>query len=126
MCAAQQLKHYYDPEDVWGDKWELNDQEIAALDLQGAASPIEVKGDLPDIKAKEMAKEGFYMVKSIHRHCYHQGGFGVKEATWESFSAFVLPEGHLNSLLADYPSKKNLIELLRLAETLASQKTTRD
>ena len=34
MCAAQHLKRYYDPEDLCGEEWELNDEEIAALDLQ--------------------------------------------------------------------------------------------
>ena len=34
MCAAQQLKHYYDPVDLCAEEWELNDEEIAALDLQ--------------------------------------------------------------------------------------------
>ena len=42
MCAAQHLKRYYDPEDLSGEGLELNDEEIAALDLQGAASPIEI------------------------------------------------------------------------------------
>ena len=46
MCAAQQLKRYYDPEDLCEEEWELNDEEIAALDLQGAASPMEVEGEL--------------------------------------------------------------------------------
>ena len=71
MCAAKHLKRYYDPEDLCGEERELNDEEIAALDLQGAASPMEVEGDLPDMNAKEMAKEGFYLVKSVlrHRHC---------------------------------------------------------
>ena len=73
VCVAQQLKHYYDPEDLCGEEWELNDEEIAALDLQGAASPMEVEGELPDMNAEEMAKEGFYMVKSILRHRYRQG-----------------------------------------------------
>ena len=63
MCAAQHLKRYYDPEDLCGEEWELNDEEIAALDLQGAASPMEVEGELPDMNAKEIAKEGFYLVK---------------------------------------------------------------
>ena len=58
-CAAQQLKRCYDPEDLCGEEWELNDEEIAALDLQGAASPMEVEGELPDMNAEEMAKEGF-------------------------------------------------------------------
>ena len=37
MCAAQQLEGYHDPEDLCGEEWELNDREIAALDLQGAS-----------------------------------------------------------------------------------------
>ena len=134
VCAAQHLKHYYDPEDLCGEEWELNDKEIAALDLQGAASPMEVEGELPDMNAEEMAKEGFYLVKSVLRHRYSQGwrflplweGFGVEEATWEPFPAFVLPEGRLNSVLVDYVSQNNLGELLRLAETLASKTKARD
>ena len=71
---------------------------------------------------------------SVLRHRYRQGwrfltlwkGFGVEEATWEPFSAFVLLGGHLNSVLVDYLSQNNLGELLRLAETLASKTKTRD
>ena len=77
------------------------------------------------MNAEEMAKEAFYLVKPVLRHRYRQGrrfltlweGFGVEEATWESFSAFVLP---------DYLSQNNLGELLRLAETLASKNKARD
>ena len=61
VCAAQQLKRYYDPEDLCGEEWELNDKEIATLDLQGAASPMEVGGELPHMNAEEMAKKGFYL-----------------------------------------------------------------
>ena len=134
MCAAQQLKRYYDPEDLCGEEWELNEKEIAALDLQGAASPMEVEGDLPDMNAEEMTKEGLYLVKSVIQHRYRQGwrfptlweGFAVGEAAWEPFSAFVLPDGRVNSVLVDYLSRNNLGELLRLAETLASHKKPRD
>ena len=134
VCVAQHLKRYHDPEDLCGEEWELNDKEIAALDLQGAASPMEVEAELPDMNAAEMAKEGFYLVKSVLRQRYRQGwrsltlweGFGVGEATWEPFSAFVLPEGRLNSVLVDYLSQNNLGELLRLAETLASKTKARD
>ena len=86
------------------------------------------------MNAEEMAKEGFYLVKSVLRNRYCQGwrfltlweGFGVGEATWEPFSAFVLPEGRLNSVLVDYLSQNNLGELLRLTETLASKTKGRD
>ena len=95
---------------------------------------MEVGGELPDTNAEEMAKEGFYLGKSVIRHHYRQGwrfltlweGFGVEEATWEPFSAFVLPEGRLNYVLVDYVSQYNLGELLRLAETLASHTKPRD
>ena len=36
-------------------------------------SPMEGGGDLPDMNAEEMAKEGFYLVKYILRHRYRQG-----------------------------------------------------
>ena len=52
VCAAHQLNRYYDPEDLCGGDWEVNDEEIAALDLQGAASPIKVEGELPDMNAE--------------------------------------------------------------------------
>ena len=86
------------------------------------------------MNAEEMAKGGFYLVKSVIRHRYRQGwhfltfweGFGVGEATLEPLSAFLLPEGRLNSVLVNYLSQNNLGELLRLAETLALQKKPRD
>ena len=31
VCAAQQPKHYYDPEDLCWEEWELNDEAIAVL-----------------------------------------------------------------------------------------------
>ena len=134
VWAPQQLKRYYDPEDLCGEEWELTDEEVAALDLQGAANPMEVVGELPDMNAEEMAKEGFYLVKLVIRHRYRQGwrfltlreGSGVEEATWEPFFAFVLPEGRLISVLVDYVSLNNQGEWLRLAETVASQKKPRD
>ena len=76
-----------------------------------------------------MAKEGFYLVKSViqgWRFLTLWEGFVVEEATWEPFAAFVLPEGRLVSVLVDYVFQKNLGELLRLAEMLASQKKPRD
>ena len=95
---------------------------------------MEVARDLPDMNAEEMAKEVFYLVKSVIRRRYRQGwcfltlweGFGVEETTWEPFSAFVLPEGRRNSVLVDYLCQNNRGEFLKLVETLASQKKPRD
>ena len=100
MWAAQQLKRYYDPQYFCGEQRELNDEDIAALDLQGAASSMSFEGELPYTNAEKMAKEGFYLMKSFIPHRYRQrwrfltlwGGFGVEEATWEPSSAFALPE----------------------------------
>ena len=86
------------------------------------------------MNAEEMAKEDFYLMKSVIRHRYCQGwcfltlweGFGVGEAIWEPTYAFVLPEGRLNSVLVDYLSQNNLGELLRLPSPLASQPKPRD
>ena len=73
------------------------------------------------MNAEEMAKEGFYLVKSVIRCRHHQGwllptlweGFGVEKATWKPFSGFVLPEGRQNSVMVHYLSQSNLGELLR-------------
>ena len=70
--TKQGWKRHYGPEDLCGEEWERNDEEIAALDLQGAASPMEVEGGLPDMNAEEMAGEGLYLVKSVIRHLYCQ------------------------------------------------------
>ena len=43
------------------------------MDLQGAAGPMEVEGELPNTNAEEMAKEGFYLLKSVIRYHYRQG-----------------------------------------------------
>ena len=95
---------------------------------------MEVEDALPDMDEAEMAQEGYYLVKTVLRHRYRQGwrfltlweGFGVDEATWEPFSAFVLPDGRLNSVLVDYLSQNNLGDLLRQAERLAQQRKPRD
>ena len=50
----------------------------------------------------------------------------MKEPTWEPFSAFVHPKGRLNSVVVDFLSENNHRKLLRLAETLASQKKPKD
>ena len=86
------------------------------------------------MNAEEMAKGGVYLVKSVIRQGYRQGwrfltlweGFGVEEATWEPFSAFVLRKGRLNSVLVDFLSQNNLAGLLRLAATFASHRKPRD
>ena len=34
---------------------------------------MEVEGELPDMNAEEMTKQGFYLVKSVIGHRYRQG-----------------------------------------------------
>ena len=54
-------------------------------------------------------------MKLVILHRYRQGwrfltlweGFGVEEATWEPFSAFVLPDERLISVVVDYLSQDN-------------------
>ena len=95
---------------------------------------MEVEGEPHNRTAAEIGGEGFCMVTSIRRHWYRQGwrlltlweGFGVEQATSEPFSAFMLPEGRLNSVHVDYSSKNNLEELLSLAETVVSQRKPKD
>ena len=45
---------------------------------------MEVVGELPDINAEEMAKEDFYLEKSVIRHRYRQGRrfFALWEGVW--------------------------------------------
>ena len=45
----------------------------------------------------------------------------MDEATWESGSAFLLPNGRFNSVVVEYLSQNNLGELLRLAKLLAQK-----
>ena len=76
-----------------------------------------------------MAKEGFYLVKAVLRHCYCQGwrfltlweGYGEDEATWDACLAFLLPDGCLNFAVVENLSHNNLGEPLRLAQLLAKK-----
>ena len=47
VCAAQHLKRYYDPEDLCGEEWELDDEEIAALTYRGLPLLWKLKGTSP-------------------------------------------------------------------------------
>ena len=56
-CAAQWPKHYYGPEDLYGKEWELNNERIAAVDLQGAATPMQVEGELPNMTPRRRQRK---------------------------------------------------------------------
>ena len=62
---------------------------------RGAASPNEVEESLLDRNAEEMAKESFYLVKSIPCHCYCQG--------WRFLT---VDDRRLNSYVVEYLSQK--------------------
>ena len=53
-------------------------------------------------------------------------GLELKKLPGNPFLPLCFLKGRLNSVLVDYLSQNNLGELLRLAETLASQKKPRD
>ena len=82
--------------------------------------------DVPLVRPSSCNVKGGIPSSRRYLRTYLWEGFGVEEATWEPFSAFLLPDGRLNSVLVDYLSQKNLGELLRLAETLAPKTKARD
>ena len=47
VCAAHHLKRYYDPEDLCGEEWELNDEEIAARTYRALPALWKLKGNSP-------------------------------------------------------------------------------
>ena len=80
--------------------------------------------------ADEITVDGYYVVAGIARHEYKQGckfltlwdGYGLSEAIWEPMSAFVQPDGSINSIFCSYFVENNEGQLLIRAETLSQRK----
>ena len=66
---------------------------------------------------------GFYNVEKIIKHKFQQGwkflvvweGFPVAAATWEPISAFILPNGSVNTIFKEYCLEKGLTDILKKA-----------
>ena len=43
------------------------------MNLHGAANPNEPEETHHDSTAEEVANEGYHLLKSVFRHCYHLG-----------------------------------------------------
>ena len=99
------------------------------IDLENAASPEEAD-KLEEMTADEIAVDGYYVVAGIARHEYQQGwkfltlwdGYGLSEATWEPMSAFIQPDGSINTIFRSYLVENNERLLLTRAETLSQRK----
>ena len=129
LCAPKQLRYYHSPDDLSWDEWRLSDSAVERIDLEKAASPEE-SDELEEMTADEMAVDGYYVVAGIARHEYKQGwkfltlwdGHGLSEATWEPMSAFIQPDGSINSIFHSYLVENNEGQLLTRAETLSQRK----
>ena len=74
-----------------------------------------------------MAVDGYYVVAGIARHEHKQGwklltlwdGYGLSEATSDSMSAFIQPDGSINPIFRSYLVENNEGQLPTRAETLS-------
>ena len=102
---------------------------VERIDLKNAANPEEAD-KLEEMTADEMAVDGYYVVAGIARHEYKQGSkfltlwdsYGLSEATWEAMSAFIQPDGSINSIFRSYLVANKERQLLTRAETLSQRK----
>ena len=96
---------------------------------ENAAKP-EGADELEEMTADEMAVDGYYVVAGIARQEYKQGWkflilwdrYGLSEATWESMSAFIQPDGSINPIFRSYLVENNEGQVLTCAEALSQRK----
>ena len=75
----------------------------------------------------DMAVDGYYLFVGIARHKYQQGwnfltlwdDYGLPEATSETMSAFIQPDGTIHPKLHSYLIESNDCQLLTRVETLS-------
>ena len=107
------------------DEFEMDDQEAQAHDSQEGEDHNNEEGVANDnvMSENEMNAEGFFSVKQILKHKYHQGwrfltiweGYPLNASTWEPTKAFKLPDGRLNSKFREYCEQNGLSDILRRA-----------
>ena len=79
--------------------------------------------------ADEMVVHGYYVVAGIACHEYKQGWkfftlwdrYGLSEATWETMSAFIQPDGSINPIFGSYLVENNEGQLPIRGETLSQR-----
>ena len=72
----------------------------------------------------EMKKQDYYFVERILRHTYKRGwrfytkwsGYFISDCTWEPVTAFILDDGNVNGVFADYCKSQDLRDILQSAQ----------
>ena len=75
MCAPKQLRHFHNLADLESDEWELKDEDIAALDMEGTAEPVEMEDKAPmeEMMKDESENDGYHNVQAVLDSKYRQG-----------------------------------------------------
>ena len=132
LCAPEQMRHYFSPDELSWDECCLPDRVVERIDLENASNPEEAD-ELGEMTADETATDGYYVFAGIARHEYKQGwslltlwdGYGLSEATWDPMSASLQPDGSMNPIFGFYLADNNEGQLLTRAEALSQRKKER-
>ena len=81
----------------------------------------------------EMKKQDYYFVERILRHTYKRGwrfytkwsGYSISDCTWEPVTAFILEDGNVNEVFADYCKSQDLRDILQSAQNQARKRAGR-
>ena len=81
----------------------------------------------------EMKEQGYYFVERILRHTYKRGwifctkwsGSSISDCTWEPVSAFILDDGNVNDVFAEYCKSRDLRDILQSGQNQAHKRAGR-
>ena len=81
----------------------------------------------------EMKKQDYYFVERLLRHTCKRGGrfytkwsgYSISGCTWEPVTAFILDDGNVNEVFADYCKSHDLREILQSAQSKARKRAGR-
>jgi transposase InsO family protein len=105
---------------------ELNNENFVddfVEDVQESQQPPTSSNDDLVMSSEEQAQLGFYNVYKILKHKFQQGwkflvwweNFPASASTWEPISAFMLPNGSINTIFKDYCVENGLTNVLQKA-----------
>ena len=85
------------------------------------------------VTESEMKKQDYYFVERIFRHTYKGGwrfytkwsGYSISDCTWEPVSAFILDDGNVNKVFAEYSKSQDLRDILQSAQNQACKRAKR-